>query len=102
MVRRSLAAFFLFAALASSAHADFLCLKDGRIVEGKKLSRATVPNNKGFETYTVKTMGAVVAELEKAGFGFGKQTSAPGRMLTFPGNPSKNGTGFYVIAPRPA
>jgi len=61
-----------------------------------------VPNNKGFETYTVKTMGAVVAELEKAGFGFGKQTSAPGRMLTFPGNPSKNGTGFYVIAPRPA
>jgi hypothetical protein len=47
-------------------------------------------------------MAAVVAELEKAGFGFGKQSSAPGQMLTFPGNPSKNGTGFYVIAPRPA
>jgi hypothetical protein len=72
------------------------------VVEGKKLSRATVPNNKGFETYTVKSMAAVVAELEKAGFGFGKQSSAPGQMLTFPGNPSKNGTGFYVIAPRPA
>jgi hypothetical protein len=72
------------------------------VVEGKKLSKATVPNNKGFETYTVKSMAAVVAELEKAGFGFGKQSSAPGQMLSFPGNPSRNGTGFYVIAPSPA
>jgi hypothetical protein len=72
------------------------------VVEGKKLSRATVPNNKGFETYTVKSMAAVVAELEKAGFGFGKQSSAPGQMLSFPGNTSMNGTGFYVIAPSPA
>jgi hypothetical protein len=72
------------------------------VVEGKKLDRHTVPNNKGFETYTVKSMSAVVAELEKAGFGFGKQTSAPGQMLSFPGNPSSNGTGFYVVAPRPA
>jgi hypothetical protein len=72
------------------------------VVEGKKLSRATVPNDKGFETYTVKSMAAVVAQLEQAGFGFGKQTSAPGQMLSFPGNPSQNGTGFYVIAPSPA
>ena len=72
------------------------------VVEGKKLSKATVPNDKGFETYTVKSMAAVVAQLEQAGFGFGKQTSAPGQMLSFPGNPSQNGTGFYVIAPSPA
>jgi len=72
------------------------------VVDGKKLSKATVPNNKGFETYTVKSMSAVVGELEKAGFGFGKQGASPGQFVDFPGNPSKNGTGFYVIAPRPA
>jgi hypothetical protein len=66
------------------------------------MTRTNVPNNKGFETYTVKSMAAVVAELEKAGFGFGKQSSAPGQFVDFPGNPSSNGTGFYVAAPRPA
>jgi hypothetical protein len=58
--------------------------------------------DKGFETYTVKSMAAVVAELEKAGFGFGKQGASPGQFVDFPGNPTSNGTGFYVAAPRPA
>jgi len=47
-------------------------------------------------------MAAVVAELEKAGFGFGKQGASPGQFVDFPGNPTSNGTGFYVAAPRPA
>ena len=66
------------------------------------LTRANVPNNKGFETYTIKSIGGIVAALEKAGFGFGKQGATPGQFVDFPGNPSKTGTGFYVIAPRPA
>ncbi|HTF88938.1 MAG TPA: hypothetical protein VK843_11055 [Planctomycetota bacterium] len=40
MMRRSLAALFCIVVLAAFAHADFLCLKDGRIVEGHKLARA--------------------------------------------------------------
>jgi hypothetical protein len=66
------------------------------------LTHDNVPNNKGFETYTLKSMSAIVGELEKAGFGFGKQGTAPGQFVDFPGNPTKTGTGFYVIAPRPA
>ena len=66
------------------------------------ITRPNVPNNKGFETYTLKSMAAIVGELEKAGFGFGKQGASPGQFVDFPGNPTKNGTGFYVAAPRPA
>ena len=72
------------------------------VVEGKKLTKDTVPNNKGFETYTMSSMASIVAAIEKAGFGFGKQGATPGQFVDFPGNPSSNGTGFYVIAPRPA
>jgi hypothetical protein len=72
------------------------------VLAGKKLTRHTVPNEKAFETYTIQSMSAAVAALEKVGIGFGKQTSAPGQFVDFPGNPSKNGTGFYEIAPKPA
>jgi hypothetical protein len=66
------------------------------------LTKTNVPNNKGFETYSLKSMAAIVGELEKAGFGFGKQGASPGQFVDFPGNPSSNGTGFYVLAPKPA
>jgi hypothetical protein len=61
-----------------------------------------VPNNVGFETYRYKSMSAIVGELEKAGFGFGKQGAAPGAFYDFPGNPLKTGTGSTVLAPSPA
>ncbi|MGH3002178.1 MAG: twin-arginine translocation signal domain-containing protein [Gaiellaceae bacterium] len=61
-----------------------------------------VPNNVGFETYRYTSMAAIVAQLEKAGFGFGKQSSAPGQFVDFPGNPLKTGTGSSVLAPAPA
>jgi hypothetical protein len=61
-----------------------------------------VPNDKGFETYEIKSIGGIVAALEKAGFGFGKQSSAPGQFVDFPGNPLATGTGSKVIAPSPA
>ena len=66
------------------------------------ITRDNVPNNKAFETYTVKSMADIVGALEKAGFGFGKQGSAPGQFVDYPGQPSKDGTGFYEAAPRPA
>lgn len=73
------------------------------VIHGHKtITKDNVPNNKGFETYTLKSMADVVAALEKAGFGFGKQGATPGQFVDFPGEPSKNGTGFYEIAPRPA
>lgn len=62
----------------------------------------SVPNNKGFETYGYKSMASIVGALEKAGFGFGKQSSAPGQFLDYPGSPLKTGTGSTVIAPSPA
>jgi hypothetical protein len=61
-----------------------------------------VPNNKGFETYSIFSMADIVKALEKAGFGFGKQGAAPGQFVTFPGDPRKNGTGSKILAPTPA
>jgi len=61
-----------------------------------------VPNNKGFETYRFTTMAQVVAQLEKAGFGFGKQGAAPGAFYDFPGDPLTTHTGSRVDAPAPA
>lgn len=61
-----------------------------------------VPNNLGFEVYKYKSMAQIVAELEAAGFGFGKQGATPGQFVTFPGNPLQNGTGSGVLAPFPA
>jgi hypothetical protein len=61
-----------------------------------------VPNNVGFETFQLKSMAGIVGELEKAGFGFGKQGAAPGAFYTFPGSPLMTGTGSTVTAPSPA
>jgi hypothetical protein len=61
-----------------------------------------VPNDKGFETYTIKTIGGIVAGLQKAGFGFGKEGAMPGQFVDFPGNPLTTKTGSKVVAPSPA
>lgn len=61
-----------------------------------------VPNNKGFETYTIKSMAGIVKALEGAGFGFGKEGAGPGQFVEFPGDPRKNGTGSHILAPSPA
>ena len=68
------------------------------VVNGLK----AVPNDKGFETYRYTSMASIVGELEKAGFGFGKQGAAPGRFLSYPGSPLKTHTGSTVVAPSPA
>jgi hypothetical protein len=39
---------------------------------------------------------------EKAGLGFGKQGTKPGKFYDFPGDPRKNGTAGPLITPKPA
>lgn len=66
----------------------------GQVESGK----FPVPNDKGFETYTIFSMGGIVKALETAGFGFGKQGAMPGAFADFPGDPRKNGTGSGILA----
>jgi hypothetical protein len=64
--------------------------------------KVQVPNNKGFETYTITSMGGIVSALEGAGFGFGKQGASPGQFADFPGDPRKNGSGSAILANGPS
>jgi hypothetical protein len=42
-----------------------------------------LPNNLGFMDYSISSIGDVVAALEQAGVGFGKQGSKPGKFYSF-------------------
>jgi hypothetical protein len=42
-----------------------------------------LPNNVGFTDYSITSIDGIVAALEHAGVGFGKQGSAPGKFVTF-------------------
>jgi len=42
-----------------------------------------LPNNLGFADYSINSIDGIVAALEKAGVGFGKQGSAPGKFVSF-------------------
>lgn len=42
-----------------------------------------LPNNIAFTDYSITSIDGIVAALEKAGVGFGKQGSAPGQFVTF-------------------
>lgn len=71
------------------------------VVHGQTtLTRTNVPNNKAFETYTIKSIGGIVAALEKAGFGFGKQGATPGSFYDFDG--TKFGNFSSILADFPA
>lgn len=47
-----------------------------------------LPDNLAYEMYKVKTLSAIVGELEAAGIGFGKQGSKPGAFYTYNGTTS--------------
>lgn len=64
--------------------------------------KVQVPNNKGFEAYTIFSMDGIVKALESAGFGIGKQGATPGQFADFPGDPRETGTGSSILANRPA
>ncbi len=42
-----------------------------------------LPNDVGFTDYSITSIGGIVAALEHAGVGFGKQGSTPGKFVTF-------------------
>ena len=56
-------------------------------VLAQTLIGATPPNNVGFEAFTFQHVGAIVAALEGAGVGFGRQGSSAGRFYQFPRPP---------------
>jgi hypothetical protein len=50
-------------------------------------------DNRSFEAFPIRTAATARRAIEKQGIGLGKQTSAPGRFYTFPGDPVKRGVG---------
>lgn len=63
MISRFTAALLASALLASFAQADFLCLKDGRIVEGHKLTRAEGGVKIAFENGEVLVPDALIGDV---------------------------------------
>lgn len=53
-----------------------------------RFAQGKLPNNVGFEAYDIHAIGGIVAALEKAGVGFGKEGAAPGAFYTFATPPS--------------
>ncbi|MGH2851860.1 MAG: ferritin-like domain-containing protein [Solirubrobacteraceae bacterium] len=53
-----------------------------------RFAQGKLPNNVGFETFAIRTIGGIVKALEAAGVGFGVEGSSPGA--------------FYEFAPPPA
>jgi len=61
-----------------------------------------VPNDKSFESYTIRTAAGAQRALEALGIGFGREGRAPGKFYDFPGSPLRNGTGSPLISRFPA
>jgi len=48
-----------------------------------RFAQGKLPNNVGFESYKIHTIGGIVGALEKAGVGFGKEGKKPGAFYHF-------------------
>ena len=75
----------------------------GTEAEHRALARfalGKLPNNLGFETYRIQTIGGIVRALEDAGIGFGKKGKKPGRFYTFRTPP--HGALTHIDSHRPA
>jgi hypothetical protein len=57
-----------------------------------RFAQGKLPNNVGFQAYHTHSIGGIVANLEKAGIGFGKKGQGPGKFYTFPGKPQSSTT----------
>jgi hypothetical protein len=64
--------------------------------------RQQISIDRSFAPWSVRTVGAMIRGLERAGIGFGKQGAAPGRFYEFPGDPVANGSGLRNNGRRPA
>ena len=56
-------------------------------VLAQTLINASPPDNLGFAQFRFDQVSAIQAQLEGAGFGFGRQGSSPGSFYTFPQPP---------------
>ncbi len=54
-----------------------------------RFAQGKIANDRGFEQYKYRRIDQIVAELEKAGVGFGKPTAKGGPAYRFPGNPRR-------------
>ena len=48
-----------------------------------RFAQGKLPNNVGFESYKIHTIGGIVGALQKAGVGFGKKGKGPGAFYEF-------------------
>jgi hypothetical protein len=53
-----------------------------------RFAQNKLPDDRAFQAYPITSIGGVVAALEKAGVGFGKQGASPGKFYTFAPPPS--------------
>ena len=60
------------------------------------------PNDEGFENFDWPTLAKVRQSLEELGFGYGTETSQPGKFYEFPGDPLASGVGTPVNHSKPA
>lgn len=78
----------VFAGLGMADLARYTVEIGGVEAEHRALARAVqkkLPDNLGFESYTLKTVAEHVAAIEKAGVGFGTPGAKPGRFYTYTG-----------------
>jgi hypothetical protein len=54
-----------------------------------RFAQGKLPNNRGFEDYSITSMSGIVAALEKAGIGFGKKGAGPGKFYAYQEPPAK-------------
>jgi Ferritin-like domain len=64
-----------------------------------RFAQGKLPNNVSFEDYSIKSMSGIVAALQKAGIGFGKQGATPGKFYTFAPPPPSTVTAINGNAP---
>jgi Ferritin-like domain len=64
-----------------------------------RFAQNKLPNNVGFESYHIKSMAGIVRALEKAGVGFGKKGSKPGKFYEFKAPPKSAVT--HISHPSP-
>jgi hypothetical protein len=54
-----------------------------------RFAQDKLPNNVGFQAYHTHSIGGIVANLEKAGIGFGKKGKGPGKFYEFKNPPHR-------------
>jgi hypothetical protein len=63
--------------------------------------RQQISIDRSFAPWGIRTAAAMIAALESAGIGFGRQGAAPGAFYEFPGDPVRTGAGLVNNGRRP-